>query len=88
MLQQYEAQEENMVAYLALVRGVASKFKGLFITQIPRGENVQSDRLARLASSLESDLSGIRVEYLSEPIVSNPDDIEVDSIDTRPSWMV
>ena len=42
--------------------------------------------MARLASSSESDLSGIRVEYLSEPSVSNPNNMEVDSIDIRPSW--
>ena len=56
VLQKYEAREENMVAYLALVREVASKLQGLSITQILRKENAQADRLARLASSLETDL--------------------------------
>ena len=65
VLQQYEARKDNMVAYLDLVREVASKLKGLSITQIPREENTQADRLARLALSSEIDLQGTRVEYLS-----------------------
>ena len=59
-----------MVAYLTLVREIVSKLKGLSITKIPREENAQADRLARLASSSETDLQGIRVEFLLEPSVS------------------
>ena len=60
-----------MVAYLALVREVMAKLKGLSITQIPREANTEADQLVRLASFLESDLQGIRVEFLPEPSVSN-----------------
>ena len=74
-----------MVAYLALVQEVTSKLKGLSITRIPREENRQADRLARIASSSESDLQGIKVEYLSEPSVSNLDGIEVNPVDIGPS---
>ena len=76
-----------MVAYLALIREVASELKGLSITQIPREENAQADRLARLASSSETDLQETKVEYLSEPSMFNPNGMEVDSIDIGPSWM-
>ena len=76
-----------MVPYLALVRRVVSKLNGLSVAQMPRGEKAQVDQLARQASSSELDLPGIRVEYLSEPNVSNRDDMEVDSIDIKPSWM-
>ena len=74
-----------MVTYLVLVRKAISKLTGLSITQVPREANAVSDRLARLASSSELDLPGIRVEYLSKTSVSNPDGIEVNSIDIGPS---
>ena len=56
VLQQYEAKEDNMIAYLALVQLVLSKLKGLSITQILREENAKANKLARLASSPEADL--------------------------------
>ena len=87
VLQQYEAREDNMVAYLALVHSLTGKFKGIFVTQIPREDNVQADRLARLASSAEIDLQGVRVEYLSEPSVNKHQRMDVDPIDPGPSWM-
>ena len=51
VLQQYEAREDNMVAYLDQVRKLIAGLKGLSISQIPREENAQADRLAHLASS-------------------------------------
>ena len=66
VLRQYEVREDNMVAYLALVHAITVKLKGISIIQIPREENIQADCLARLASSVESDLQGVRIEYLSE----------------------
>ena len=84
VLQQYKAREENMVAYLTLVWEVTSKLKGLSITQIPREENKRADQLARLASSSESDLQRVRVEYLSELNVSSSDSMEVNPVDIGP----
>ena len=78
ILQQYEAREDNMIAYLAQARRLVAGLKGLTIAQIPWEENFQADRLARLASSSEVDLQGIRVEYLPEPSISNPATMEVD----------
>ena len=87
VLQQYEAREDNMIAYLALVHAIIVKLKGMSITQILREENTQADRLAHLASSLESDLQGVRIEYLSEPSVLQLERMDVDPIDVGPSWM-
>ena len=39
VLQQYEAREDNMVAYLTLVHSLTGKFKGISVTQIPREDN-------------------------------------------------
>ena len=76
-----------MVAYLVLVHKITSKLKGLSITKISREENTRADRLARLASSLESDLQGVRIEYLSEPRVHQPEGMDVDPVNLGPSWM-
>ena len=53
-----------MMAYLAFVRQVVGKLKGLLIAQILREENAKADRLARLTSYPEADLRGTRMEYL------------------------
>ena len=76
-----------MVAYLALVLTITSKLKGLSITQISQKENTRVDRLARLASSLESDLQGVRIKYLFEPSVHQPEGMDVDPIVVGPTWM-
>ena len=87
VLQQYEAREESMAAYLSLVREITANLKGLSITQIPREANTEAYRLACLASSSETDLPGTRMEFLSEPSVPGLDHMDVDQIETRPSWM-
>ena len=67
-----------MVAYLALIRQVINKLKGLPITQISREENTRVNKLACLASSLEADLRVTRVECLSEPSIMHLEGIEID----------
>ena len=59
-----------------------SKLEGMSITQILWEENTRSDQLACLASSSESKLQGVKVEYLSELSVSSPYGMEVNLIDT------
>ena len=51
-----EVGEDNMMVYLALVKQVVGKLKGLLIAQILREENVKTNRLARLASSPKANL--------------------------------
>ena len=84
VLQQCEARKNNMVAYLTLVRKITNGLKGFSVTQIPREENTQADRLACLTSSSESDLQGIRVEYLLEPSISSSQGMEMDLVDIGP----
>ena len=87
VLQQYEAHDESMAAYLSLVREIIAHLKGFSITLIPREANSEADRLAHLASSSKIDLTGTRVEFLKEPSVPGPDHIDVDQINTELSWM-
>jgi hypothetical protein len=50
---EYEAREERMKKYLTVIQTLLSHFKKVEFLQIPREENVEADRLARLASSGE-----------------------------------
>ena len=63
MLQQYNTQKDNMVFYLALRRKAISKLKSLSITQFLREKNAKADQLARVPSSIETELERMRVEY-------------------------
>ena len=85
VLHQYEAKEDNIIAYLALIRQILGKLKVLSIAQIPREKNAKADKLACLVSSLEADLQGIRVEYLLEPSIAHQEGIEADEVDLSPS---
>ena len=75
------------MAYLTFAREITNKFKGLSVTQILQGENTQADWLACLASYSESNLQGIKEEFLLEPSVSSLDGIEVDPVEVEPGWM-
>ena len=50
---EYEAREDKMKKYLTVVQNLLPHFKKVEFLQIPREENVDADRLARLASSGE-----------------------------------
>ena len=51
MLDEYQARDESMIAYLKLAKGLLGRFKEYKIVQIPRKENEQADALAKLASA-------------------------------------
>ena len=76
-----------MIAYLAFVRQVVGKLKGWSISHIPREKNFEVDRLARLASSIEEDLGGIRVEYFPEPSVTTRSRMDINEVTLGPSWL-
>uniref|UniRef100_A0A2N9H5C3 RNase H type-1 domain-containing protein n=1 Tax=Fagus sylvatica TaxID=28930 RepID=A0A2N9H5C3_FAGSY len=50
---EYEAREDKMKKYLTVVQTLLPHFKKVEFLQIPREENVDVNRLARLASSGE-----------------------------------
>ena len=51
VLDEYQAKDENMIAYLKLAKELLRRFKEYKIIQIPREENKQADVLAKLASA-------------------------------------
>ena len=54
----YEAKEESMIKYLKKTTELIDKFETFQLVEIPREHNSDADRLARLASSPETDLGG------------------------------
>ncbi|KFK24790.1 hypothetical protein AALP_AA8G025400 [Arabis alpina] len=48
---EYATKDDRMEAYVKIVRNLASTFKEFTLTRIPRGENVDADALANLASA-------------------------------------
>ncbi|KFK22098.1 hypothetical protein AALP_AAs40836U000100, partial [Arabis alpina] len=48
---EYATKDDRMEAYVKIVRDLASTFKEFTLTRIPRGENVDVDSLANLASA-------------------------------------
>ncbi|KAK0593716.1 hypothetical protein LWI29_011306 [Acer saccharum] len=51
VLDEYQARDESMIAYLELAKGLLERFKEYRIVHVPREENEQADALAKLAST-------------------------------------
>uniref|UniRef100_A0A2N9EDC4 Integrase catalytic domain-containing protein n=1 Tax=Fagus sylvatica TaxID=28930 RepID=A0A2N9EDC4_FAGSY len=79
---EYEAREDRMRKYLTVVQTLLPHFKNVEFIQIPREENVDADRLARLASSGE-EFDGF-LEIQGRP---STEEETVNSIKDNVSWM-
>ncbi|KFK32316.1 hypothetical protein AALP_AA6G226100 [Arabis alpina] len=67
---EYATKDECMKAYLGLVKELVAQFKKLTLTRIPRGENVNADALANLASTSYLALKRvIPVEFIEFPSI-------------------
>ncbi|KAK0586525.1 hypothetical protein LWI29_008372 [Acer saccharum] len=68
VLDEYQAREEHMIAYLDIAKKLLKKFKAYRISQIPREENEKADALSKLASATTSIRSkAIPVAHLAKP---------------------
>ncbi|XP_024021322.1 uncharacterized protein LOC112091560 [Morus notabilis] len=84
--EEYPARGEKMGAYLRKVKEELVRFKSYEILQIPRAENTNTDALAKLASSRDSDILGIvPIEELERPTIEEK--IEALTIQTNEGWM-
>uniref|UniRef100_A0A2N9IAR9 Uncharacterized protein n=1 Tax=Fagus sylvatica TaxID=28930 RepID=A0A2N9IAR9_FAGSY len=79
---EYEAREDRMKKYLKVVQTLLPHFQKVEFVQIPREENVDADRLARLASSGE-ECDGF-LEILGRP---SSEEETVNAIKDNVSWM-
>ena len=83
----YEAKRRRMILYLQKVRDLLKKFVLVQIKHVLRVENSRADALAKLATTLQEDLSrSTPIEYLAEPSI-NLCDMVVAQVGSEPSWM-
>ncbi|KAK0573789.1 hypothetical protein LWI29_013579 [Acer saccharum] len=84
VLDEYQAREEHMIAYLDIAKRLLRKFKVNRISQIPREENEKADALSKLASATTSIRSkAIPVTHLTKPSTAESEEIIIAEI--RPS---
>ncbi|KAK0572787.1 hypothetical protein LWI29_037332 [Acer saccharum] len=84
VLDEYQAREEHMIAYLDIAKRLLKKFKAYRISQIPREENEKADALSKLASATTSIRSkAIPVAHLTKPSTAESEEIIIAEI--RPS---
>jgi hypothetical protein len=59
-----------MAAYLEELRKLEKRFQGLELKHIPRGENVEADKIAKRASHCLAQPAGVFEERLFKPSAS------------------
>ena len=83
VLDEYQARDGCMMAYLEIVKRLLRKFKEYKITQIPQEENERADALSKLASATSYVGSKtISVAYLSRPSTAEPEEFII--VEIRP----
>ena len=69
---EYQARDERMLAYLTVARSLLAEFDSTHVAQIGREHNSHADILAKLATTLESDIQRtICLETLDQPSFQN-----------------
>ncbi|KAK0586754.1 hypothetical protein LWI29_011713 [Acer saccharum] len=88
ILNEYQAREEHMIAYLDIAKRLLRKFIVYRISQIPREENEQADALSKLASATTSIRSKtIPVAHLIKPSTAESEEIIIAEIRLSPgNW--
>ncbi|GMQ06436.1 hypothetical protein CsSME_00051028 [Camellia sinensis var. sinensis] len=84
---EYEARDERMAKYQALVRAEIKKFDAVRVEQINREGNNTADELAGLASTQTVFPNPLMIEFLPRPSIEEPEVAEVLCTDLGPSWM-
>ncbi|XP_028113210.1 uncharacterized protein LOC114311294 [Camellia sinensis] len=84
---EYEARDERMAKYQALVREEIRKFPAIRVEQINREENNSADELAGLTSTQTAFPNPLMIEFLPQPSIEEPEATEVLCTDLGPSWM-
>ncbi|KAL6210705.1 hypothetical protein ACLB2K_015937 [Fragaria x ananassa] len=70
VLEEYQAKDPVMAAYLSKVKSMLSSFTAYDIVQIPREQNERADALARLESVIDRNMEkNTPIEYLSKPSI-------------------
>nr|GEW40883.1 hypothetical protein [Tanacetum cinerariifolium] len=84
---EYEVQEDNMIKYLEIVKGLVSGFTTFSISQVPRSQNKKADALSKIASTSFAHLSKqVLVEVLENKSIKEKEVAAVIEED-GPTWM-
>ncbi|KAJ4720741.1 Retrovirus-related Pol polyprotein from transposon opus [Melia azedarach] len=84
---EYQAKEDNMIAYLKKAKDLVGQFKQVKLQQIPREKNFQADMLSRLASLSETSLPGtVLVEVLPRSSIEEPAEV-VHCVSSPSCWI-
>ncbi|XP_012852918.1 PREDICTED: uncharacterized protein LOC105972502 [Erythranthe guttata] len=83
----YEAKEESMAKYLALALTLLSELDSCEIKQVPRANNIDADKLARLGSSMAS-IGSRKITLLtaSQPEIVSTDGVNC-AVENEPCWI-
>ncbi|XP_028087698.1 uncharacterized protein LOC114288396 [Camellia sinensis] len=84
---EYEARDERMAKYQALVCAKIKKFDAIRVEQINREGNNTADELAGLASTQTVFPNPLMIEFLPRLSIEEPEVAEVLCTDLGPSWM-
>lgn len=68
----YESRGEKMQEYCKMAKNLAKQFSTVLLERVPRQQNKEAGRLARVASSQEED-PGIPMELLESPSIQSPE---------------
>ncbi|XP_075645592.1 uncharacterized protein LOC142616682 [Castanea sativa] len=83
--EEYEAKEERMQKYLKLTKHLAREFDKLEFVQIPRGQNMAANKIAKMASSEEGSTSvEVDMEIQKCPSIEEVPTFAIHNIN---SWM-
>ncbi|XP_062170548.1 uncharacterized protein LOC133876286 [Alnus glutinosa] len=88
---QFEAQEDRMARYLEQVRRFQSYFERVFITKIPRDENIRADEFSKIASGTDEEIEASKrqIIILTEPSITPRTDVmEADPTQDEPKWAI
>ncbi|KAK0599941.1 hypothetical protein LWI29_010026 [Acer saccharum] len=81
VLDEYQAREEHMIAYLDIAKKLLRKFKIYNIFQIPQEENEKADALSKLAlATMSIRFKAIPVAHLARPSTAEPKEVMVSEI--------
>lgn len=84
----YEAKDDRIAKYQALVREHIKAFQAIRVQQIGHEENGRADELAGLAFMFDSSTPNpLLIEFLPRPSIENSKQTEVFCTEHGPSWM-
>jgi ribonuclease HI len=86
ILGEYEAKGEKMKKYLMKVKELSSRFSHFSVKKVPREENMEADRLARIGSAQEEELGSSEEQVRSLPSPSILDGPQICVVQNPPEW--